>query len=88
MQFRTRIEWARAAVQETHELQKRVVGLRTSSKIARADLARMIDLSVELHQWSRAILKDVQAADLAAQNATLRAQVKRLRKRLREAPPE
>jgi hypothetical protein len=88
MQFRTRIEWARAAVQETHELQKRVIGLRTCSKVAPANLARMIQLSVELHQWSRAILTDVQAAELAAENAALKAQVKRLRKRLLEEPPE
>jgi regulator of replication initiation timing len=48
----------------------------------------MIQLSVELHQWSRAILTDVQAAELAAENAALKAQVKRLRKRLREEPSE
>lgn len=88
MHFRSRIEWARAAAQETLELQKRVIGLRTSSKVAPADLAPMIQLSVELHQWSRAILTDVQAAELAAEKAALKAQVKRLHKRLREAPSE
>lgn len=85
MEFTSRLKWAQALVQETHAQLEFITSLRTSGKIASHDLAPMIERAAEAHQWARAILTDVQAAELAGENRKLKAQVKRLRRRVRNA---
>ena len=88
MHFNRKLEWAIEVVKVTHDQLQHLISLRTSKKISHHVLAPMINRAEEVHQWSRAILKDVQAAELASENKALRQQVIRLRKRLRDTQPD
>jgi hypothetical protein len=83
MEFRSRLEWAQTLVQETHSQRQHLISLRTTGRVNPHDLAYMIEQATEVHQWARAVLTEVQAAQLAADNRALKDQIKRLRHRLR-----
>lgn len=85
MEFRSRVEWAQELVAETHAQREHLIRLRTTGKVDPQNLAQMIERATEVYQWARAILTEAQATELATENRKLKEQVKRLRRRVRNA---